>query len=97
MAGLILDSWTYIENDDIGVVQTLKQFLDGDCFKRVALRCKYCGVFAIDITLSWASSSTVRSLWASRSSSSSRRGLANALPMRANCSYKLVFESSMVS
>src|SRR3954469_10504433 len=40
-------------------------------------------VFAVDWSLARASSSTVRGAWASRSSSSRRRGLANALPIRA--------------
>lgn len=35
-----------------------------------------------------ARSSTLRSPWASRSSSSSRFGLARAFPARANCSYR---------
>src|SRR5690242_17577557 len=40
-----------------------------------------------------ARSSTLRSPWASRSSSSSRAGLARALPTRANCSYRAIFRA----
>src|SRR6266702_3061826 len=40
-----------------------------------------------------ASSSTLRSPWASRSSSSSRAGLASALPTRANWSYRAIFRA----
>src|SRR3954466_2667973 len=45
--------------------------------------CRCCDVFAVDWSLARASASTVRGAWASRSSSSRRRGLANALPIRA--------------
>src|SRR5919205_2445063 len=46
---------------------------------------------AVDWSLARASSSTVRGAWASRSSSSSRRGLANALPIRAMASNSASF------
>src|SRR3954451_13407176 len=48
--------------------------------------CRCCEAFAVDWSLARASSSTVRGACASRSSNSSRRGLANALPMRAMAS-----------
>src|SRR3954469_21461666 len=53
--------------------------------------CRCCEVFAVDWSLVRASSSTVRGAWASRSSSSRRRGLANALPMRAMASKSASF------
>src|SRR4051794_2055619 len=56
-----------------------------------AWRC--CDAFAVDCSLARASSSTVRGAWASRSSSSSRRGLANALPIRAIASNNVSFFS----
>src|SRR3954462_407960 len=45
--------------------------------------CRCWEAFAVDCPLARASSSTVRGAWASRSSSSRRRGLANAFPISA--------------
>src|SRR3954449_13059693 len=45
--------------------------------------CRCWEAFAVDWPLARASSSTVRGAWASRSSNSRRRGLANALPISA--------------
>ena len=53
--------------------------------------CRCWEVFAVDCSLARASSSTVRGAWASRSSSSSRRGLANALPISAIASNSASF------
>src|SRR5215208_6130115 len=53
--------------------------------------CRCCDVLAVDCSLAFASSSTVRGAWASRSSSSSRRGLANALPIEAIASNSASF------
>src|SRR5215212_5774284 len=53
--------------------------------------CRCCEVFALDCPLARANSSTVRGAWASRSSSSSRRGLANALPISAIASNSASF------
>src|SRR4051794_27131564 len=52
--------------------------------------CRCCEVFAFDCPLAFASSSTVRGAWASRSSSSSRVALENALPMIAIASKRAV-------
>src|SRR3954447_25064837 len=53
--------------------------------------CRCCEAFAVDWPLARASSSTVRGAWASRSSSSRRRGLANALPISAIASKRASF------
>src|SRR5215212_8079184 len=53
--------------------------------------CRCWEVFAIDCSLARASWSTVRGAWASRSSSSSRRGLAKALPISAIASNSASF------
>ena len=50
--------------------------------------CKWAEVFVTPIPVTSASASTLRSPWASTSSSSIRLGLATALAARANCSYK---------
>src|SRR3954447_1618096 len=56
---------------------------------RSAFRCWE--TFAVDWSLACASASTVRGAWASRSSSSSRTGLPNALPIRAIASNSACF------
>src|SRR5215217_742771 len=53
--------------------------------------CRCWEVFAIDCSLARARSSTVRGAWASRSSSSRRRGLAKALPISAIASNSASF------
>src|SRR6266508_5018874 len=53
--------------------------------------CRCWEVFAVDCSRARASSSTVRGAWASRSSSSRRRGLANALPISAIASNSASF------
>src|SRR3954454_8723186 len=53
--------------------------------------CRCCDVFAVDWALARARSSTVRGAWARRSSISRRRGLANALPIRAIASKSVSF------
>src|SRR5215204_2197795 len=53
--------------------------------------CRCWEVFAVDWPLARASSSTVRGAWASRSSSSRRRGLAKALPISAIASNSASF------
>src|SRR5215208_6806749 len=55
--------------------------------------CRCCEVLAVDCSLAFASSSTVRGACASRSSSSRRRGLANALPIRAIASNSASFSA----
>src|SRR5215212_5382493 len=53
--------------------------------------CRCWEVFAIDCSLARAISSTLRGAWASRSSSSRRRGLAKALPISAIASNSASF------
>src|SRR3954453_19197078 len=55
--------------------------------------CRCCDVLAVDWPLARASSSTLRGACASRSSNSSRTGLANALPISAIASNSAFFAS----
>src|SRR4051812_29935921 len=55
--------------------------------------CRCCDVLAVDCSLALASSSTVLGAWASRSSNSKRRGLANALPINAIASNSASFSA----
>src|SRR4051794_11681225 len=55
--------------------------------------CRCWDALAVDCSLAFASSSTVLGAWASRSSSSRRRGLANALPIRAIASNSASFSA----
>src|SRR5215208_4502049 len=55
--------------------------------------CRCCDVLAVDCSLAFASSSTVLGACASRSSSSRRRGLANALPISAIASNSASFSA----
>src|SRR5215207_9569478 len=55
--------------------------------------CRCCDVFAVDCPLARASSSTERGACASRSRSSSRTGLANALPISAIASKSAALDS----
>src|SRR4051812_38626823 len=55
--------------------------------------CRCWDVLAVDCSLARASSSTVRGAWESRSSSSRRVALANALPITAMASNNAVFSA----